>query len=158
VGLTNNEGVNLMPTLYAARQVPKARYEALLREAMDEYNASLPLPHNHKLTLTFFDAMLSRSRKASRVRYKVFVKLRELNFSFPAIGRISGYDHSTIIHGTRVAAWEQKGKRYRPLNKQNAPRIRTAQQPDHTNTSYTPRNLSAHNDDVLQDVPHHTPA
>jgi chromosomal replication initiation ATPase DnaA len=44
--------------------------------------------------------MFSRSRLAPivRARRSFFVALRDMGWSFPAIGRLVGMDHTTIIH------------------------------------------------------------
>lgn len=82
---------------YSLLQVSAARYEGLLRAEMQEN-----FPH-----LGWIDARFSRKRIHLIARWRVFKKLKDLNFSLSAIGRTAGFDHSTIFSALkRLARYE----------------------------------------------------
>ncbi len=76
---------------YNSRKVSPDRYHTMMRAELAEN-----FPH-----MTWNDALLSRKRICLIPRWRVYAKLRALDFSLSAIGRVSGFDHSTVFHALR---------------------------------------------------------
>ena len=96
----------------SSRTVNRARYEELLRAELDIHNDALG-PNDRRIL--WFDAMLSRKRITSQMRWRVYRKLRELGFSLPAIGKVAGYHHTSILNGLYRLAGRPRNKRLRNM-------------------------------------------
>lgn len=59
---------------------------------------------------------LKRARPVVRARWLAFRYLRESGCSYPGIGQVTGFDHSTVIHGIRRLSAGPKLKAKPPSN------------------------------------------
>lgn len=86
-------------TQTASRSVSRSRYESLLETYGTTYNIKPSL------------LAVSSARKYAYIRFKIFRELRDLGFSYPAIGNVAGFHHTSILHGVRIARGEPTKKR-----------------------------------------------
>lgn len=60
-----------------------------------------------KVFMTYEEAVSTRCRKQSRVRFRVFRELYRMGYSLPIIGRVSSRDHTSVLSGLRVIDREE---------------------------------------------------
>lgn len=97
-----NVGVKVKP-----KTVSQARYDQMIQVELFLTNAAIqrtfglvsPLLDAHQLKF-------SRAKICHRARCRIFKKLRDMDFSYPSIARVSGYHHASIIHGVNTAILE----------------------------------------------------
>lgn len=71
----------------------RERYETILREECKKDRIPIAVA-------------LSKSRRRPEVyaRFRTWAHLKDLGFSFPGIGAVAGFDHTSIMNGTRALA------------------------------------------------------
>lgn len=74
------------------RAVSPARYKRMLLEYAERYNINPNL------------LAISRKPKYCHVRWRIFKELHDMGFGLSAIGRVSLFDHTTVMSGLRRLA------------------------------------------------------
>lgn len=128
---------------HVSRAVERALYEELIREEVEQVNIKIPKKWRLRKSIGFYDAVFSHQRRATRIRFRVYRRLRLLGYSLPAIAKISGYDHTTVLWGVRVISHEEFGESRHPaldkaLHKHNALTIIRGGKPG-TRRTYKPQ-------------------
>lgn len=98
------------------RSVSRSRYESMLQtalmnlnqeaitynETVKEWNARNPdKPKKNRKLFTYGEALGSRKKTVALIRFRIYRELHRSGYSYPSIGRIAGYDHTSILSGVR---------------------------------------------------------
>jgi len=90
-------------------ELPAARRARLLHGAPASASLHAAVyPTLDALGVAWFEVFTrKRTPLLARMRWRVFRDLQRLGLSFSRIGRLTGYDHTTIIYGLRKLAKEE---------------------------------------------------